>query len=598
MMPLFQEYNQTQEQALEHLRKFLEVNEKLYGPVRVRSVSLPSRQNTDEWQCGFCYIKVYPKGTEKLVSESIRYREIHLLEEWIEPSKVVSILSGAAEGSIEVDGELSVIEKSFVLNQREFHGSPNPYSDFPGWLYQGNRSTSITFPYEQLVQPPLPHFSSGESAVASWMDFKPFHGNSDGRRGSILIFLPECRARFSKIIFDRRKFELDIHREANAGRKLFVTGSWFNNRNSIENISVEVKDQKISLPVNKEANSFQVFLADHDGTIYDYRQSSEVDPKHLAKDVSEELLSGIMGNPFGQVPSLPTKKKNSRARWEEQSKRLLKMLYDQAKDDLGLVFMLDDGIDELGISENDIEPVIQILSDREFVNVTPGGGVKLTIGGIEEVESTDSASGEDKVQIKNIDETPTQDRSKVFIIHGRNIHLKTQLDLFLRSIELHPMDWNEAVALTGEANPYIGDVLDKVFAEANALLVLMTPDDETRLKQEFWRKSESAHEKNLVGQCRPNVIFETGMALGLYRNNTVLVEIGNPKQFTDNSGRHVLRLDDTIEKRNDLIQKLRQVGCDAKTRTVAWITTGSFAYSSRTKARKTRRNQTPRRRRK
>lgn len=50
--------------------------------------------------------------------------------------------------------------------------------------------------------------------------------------------------------------------------------------------------------------------------------------------------------------------------------------------------------------------------------------------------------------------------NKVFVIHGRNTKLRKALFAFLRSIGLQPIEWEQALLMTGSPNPYIGDVLD------------------------------------------------------------------------------------------------------------------------------------------
>jgi hypothetical protein len=141
---------------------------------------------------------------------------------------------------------------------------------------------------------------------------------------------------------------------------------------------------------------------------------------------------------------------------------------------------------------------------------------------------------------------------------------------------LSPIEWPEAIHLTGTPSPYIGDVLEKVFSQATALVVLMTPDDEAKLKNEFWKDDEPELEKIFYGQSRPNVIFEAGMALGKFPKRTILIEVGNPKPFSDKAGRHVVKLDDTIERRHELAEKLRTAGCAVKTTGQDWIKAGKF----------------------
>ena len=67
--------------------------------------------------------------------------------------------------------------------------------------------------------------------------------------------------------------------------------------------------------------------------------------------------------------------------------------------------------------------------------------------------------------------------------------------------------------MTGKASPYIGDVLDAAFGNAQAVAVLITPDDEVRLAPELWRDGDGPSEKVYLRQARANVLFEAGMAI-------------------------------------------------------------------------------------
>ena len=58
------------------------------------------------------------------------------------------------------------------------------------------------------------------------------------------------------------------------------------------------------------------------------------------------------------------------------------------------------------------------------------------------------------------------DLRSVFVIHGRNEPARKGLFDFLRAIGLSPIEWSEAISMTGSASPYIGDVLDAAFRRA------------------------------------------------------------------------------------------------------------------------------------
>jgi predicted nucleotide-binding protein len=165
---------------------------------------------------------------------------------------------------------------------------------------------------------------------------------------------------------------------------------------------------------------------------------------------------------------------------------------------------------------------------------------------------------------------------KVAVVHGRDTALRTSMFRFLRAIGLSPIEWSEAVKATKKASPYIGEVLDKAFEEAAAVVVLLTPDDVARLRPEFRKASDPEHEATLTGQARPNVLFEAGMAFGRHPDSTILVEIGELRPFSDVGGRHVVRLNDHAESRRDLANRLEATGCDVNLDGSEWLREGEF----------------------
>jgi hypothetical protein len=56
----------------------------------------------------------------------------------------------------------------------------------------------------------------------------------------------------------------------------------------------------------------------------------------------------------------------------------------------------------------------------------------------------------------------------------------------------------------------------------------------------------------------------------------VLVEFGHVRPFSDVAGRHVVRLDNSAERRKDLAQALNNAGCDVDTTGTDWLTAGDL----------------------
>jgi DNA-binding transcriptional ArsR family regulator len=147
---------------------------------------------------------------------------------------------------------------------------------------------------------------------------------------------------------------------------------------------------------------------------------------------------------------------------------------------------------------------------------------------------------------------------------------------FLRALGLQPIEWSEAVALAPGASPYIGEILDHAFELAMAVVVLLTGDDEARLRPQLSSGPEDKQETILTPQARPNVLFEAGLAFGVHPERTILVELGTLRPFSDIGGRHVIRMSNATEARQNLARRLQKAGCEANLLGTDWHSAGDF----------------------
>lgn len=164
----------------------------------------------------------------------------------------------------------------------------------------------------------------------------------------------------------------------------------------------------------------------------------------------------------------------------------------------------------------------------------------------------------------------------VFVVHGRNHKIREAMFTFLRSVGLKPLEWNQVIKMTDQPSPYVGTILETAFREAAAIVVLFTPDDEARLLKKFLTSRDPSYEKILTGQARPNVLFEAGMAFGKDPNSTLLVQVGDLRPFSDVAGRHALNMTNAAEKRQELVTKLSNAGCNVDSFGTDWLTAGDF----------------------
>jgi len=169
------------------------------------------------------------------------------------------------------------------------------------------------------------------------------------------------------------------------------------------------------------------------------------------------------------------------------------------------------------------------------------------------------------------------DTSTVFVVHGRNEKLRKSMFDFLRSIGLSPLEWSKLLLMTGKPSPFIGEILETAFTQAQAVVVLLSPDDEVKLKDEFIKDTDEEFERKISGQARPNVLFEGGMAMGRHPDRTVFVQIGSLKPFSDILGRHTIRISNDVDKRQDLANRLKNAGCLVNMEGTDWHSTGDFS---------------------
>lgn len=164
----------------------------------------------------------------------------------------------------------------------------------------------------------------------------------------------------------------------------------------------------------------------------------------------------------------------------------------------------------------------------------------------------------------------------VFVVHGRDSAAKNAMFAFLRSIGVKPIEWTSAIGLSKKAAPYVGEILDVAFAKARAIVVLMTPDDLAQLRPDLLLPSDKPYERVLTGQARPNVLFEAGMAFATHPDRTVIVQLGNVREFSDVAGRHVVHMSNEYSRRQEFATKLRNAGCNVDTTGTDWVDAGDF----------------------
>lgn len=157
-------------------------------------------------------------------------------------------------------------------------------------------------------------------------------------------------------------------------------------------------------------------------------------------------------------------------------------------------------------------------------------------------------------------------RKAVMVVYGHDAEAREWLFAWLRAIGLEPKEWGQLVNLSGKAGPYILDVLEHAFRNAQAVIALFSPD-------EYVSERISPPESGLNWrlQARPNVYIEAGMALVTHPDRTIFVVHGRQRLPSDFDGISYVRLDGKPESLNDIANRLKAAGCDVDLTGRDWL---------------------------
>lgn len=150
---------------------------------------------------------------------------------------------------------------------------------------------------------------------------------------------------------------------------------------------------------------------------------------------------------------------------------------------------------------------------------------------------------------------------RVAVVHGRNALAREATWRLLHGLGLEPREWERVILDLGHGTPHTFEVVQELFREIQAVVVLLTPDETAYLRASL--RSDSDDEARPAGQPRQNVLIEAGMAFGLHRTRTVLVEIGKIRHASDFDGMNVIRINRQRDTKamSRLADRLEAAGC-------------------------------------
>lgn len=175
-------------------------------------------------------------------------------------------------------------------------------------------------------------------------------------------------------------------------------------------------------------------------------------------------------------------------------------------------------------------------------------------------------------------QAPEDPSRKVFVVHGRDKEVRNTFFSFFQALDLRPQDFELLVNATGGTSPHLVEVVRRAPEIAQAIVVLVTPDDSVVLHPDLAGDQDPDFETGVGSQARPNVLVELGMALMAYPERTIIIELGSLRPVSDLSGLHVVRFDGSGPAIAKVISRLKGAGCSVDESDRSWRDPARFAH--------------------
>ncbi|WP_238009396.1 nucleotide-binding protein [Dactylosporangium sp. AC04546] len=150
----------------------------------------------------------------------------------------------------------------------------------------------------------------------------------------------------------------------------------------------------------------------------------------------------------------------------------------------------------------------------------------------------------------------------VFLVHGRDDEFAGRMRELLSLLGLRVLEWEPLVRTAGLGPaPMLREVIHDGMRRAQAIVVLMTPDDVVSLHPDLRSVREDPHELAPQGQPRPNVLMELGAAMFAFPEATIVVKAGHIRPMADLGGVNFIDFRDVADAGPKLVNRLRVAGC-------------------------------------
>lgn len=242
-----------------------------YDTARFRYVEI---EHNGSWMNAITVGHVFLKGQAPAPTDEQSYPRVRLKEVWCSTDKLISQLRN---DQVTLPDRTIEIAKNRNW-ERVFFASENPFGRHPGHLYRVRwQDTNIHISQEIVLAHKRPYFPDLASAIRDWTSLKTY--NEWGpTSGELLLFLPEGRAYFEKMVRDGAKVLITARINDSAIKELRLQGGW-TRAGRFENFDIPVPDssepsQLVELGLPDGVEKLDAYLLGPNNTLYDYHREA------------------------------------------------------------------------------------------------------------------------------------------------------------------------------------------------------------------------------------------------------------------------------------------------------------------------------------
>ena len=181
------------------IKDILDENKGIYGFAELRGAYI---KTPDGWKNALTKIILLKKDANKEPDEEIDYGGFVLIKKTVSLNDFLKIAEELFSESVLLLEKFSCQLTPPSLSTLDYPS--NDFYEWPGKLFtMSGEKPSI--PGRPLVDYSNPPFQDVYHAISKWLDLHHFHQSTDSRLGSVLVFLPEYRARIKSIRYADKK---------------------------------------------------------------------------------------------------------------------------------------------------------------------------------------------------------------------------------------------------------------------------------------------------------------------------------------------------------------------------------------------------------